>query len=611
MQQQDNAPKRKSGLPRLIEIAGTKKWWLFASMLLAVLATVAQFVPVVIVYEIINELAAHAADRSGLDSGRLWQLGLWSLAAFGLFGVLLYTSSMLSHIAAFNILYEIRVQIAEKLPTFSIGFFSKKASGEINKVMADDVEQIENFVAHHIPDITSAVVFPLIVIAYMFYVDWRLAAVALIPFPVGFGLMMTVMMSPRSKQAYRDNQDALEAMSAAVVEYVRAMPVVKVFGNTVDSFQRLTDSVFAHRDHYKKVSLNYSKIYPAFLTIASSSLLFIVPVAILLLYRTEDQAAFIPTILFFTIIGGGFFFPLLKLTFMAGLVNQITVGVERIDDILYRDAMPDSDSGQIPADASVEFDDVTFAYDRVTDDETAVQATVLKDVSFRAEPDTVTALVGPSGAGKTTMGLLIARFWDVQSGTIRIGGVDVRDIPLKRLMNHVSFVFQDSFLFFDTIEENIRMGNAKATLDEVMAAAKAAQCHEFIENLPDGYQTLVGEGGTYLSGGEQQRVSVARAILKDTPIIVLDEATAYADPENEGKMLDGLARLIKDKTVIIIAHRLSTITNADQILVIDNGSIVEEGVHLSLVASGGLYSSMWEIYSQARTWTLMPKGAAL
>jgi ATP-binding cassette subfamily B protein len=601
------SPKQKSGLARLIEVAGTKKWWLFASMTLAVLATLVQFVPTLVVYRIIEELAAHATDPSGVDRDLLWRLGWISLGSVGVFGVLRYASSMLSHIAAFNILYEIRVKLAEKLPRLSMGYFTRTASGKIKKILAEDVEQIEVFVAHHIPDITGAVVFPLLVVGYLFVVDWRLALAALVPFPLAFGLMARWMMSEESKRQYREHHASLEKMNAAVVEYVRGMPVVKVFGTAQESFRRLKETIIAHRDWSQKMSKSYSKTYPAFLTAASSSLMFIVPVAVWLLYRADAPNALIPTVLFFTLIGGGFFFPLLKLTFMAGLLIQISMGVERVDAILTEDEVVDRDTGRQPGDATITFDKVGFAYD-----ETAV----LKDVSFSARPGTVTALVGPSGAGKTTMGMLTARFWDVQSGAIRIGGVDIRAMKLETLMEHVAFVFQDGFLFFDTIEENIRMGNSRATMDEVIAAAKAAQCHEFVERLPDGYQTLVGEGGTYLSGGEQQRVGIARAILKDAPIVVLDEATAYADPENEGQILEGLARLIRDKTVLIIAHRLSTVTQADQILVIDEGQIVERGTHPQLVEAQGLYRRMWDTYSQARQWTLAsarklaPKGAA-
>lgn len=590
----DSEPRRKAGLARLIEIAGTKKWWLFASMALSVIGTGMQFVPIVCVYLIIVELAAHAADISQLDQGLLYRLGFISLASVAAYGALTYASLMLSHIAAFNILYELRVKTAEKLTRLSMGFFNQKTSGEIKKVMSEDVERIELFVAHHIPDITSAVVFPLIIIGYLFFMDWRLAIAAMVPFPLAMGIMAG-MMTGEAKEEYRNYHNALERMNAAVVEYVRGMPVVKVFGTALDSFRRLKESIISYRDWAQTMNEEYSTTYPAFLTAASSSLVFIVPAAVFLFVRTDAGEQFIPTVLLFLIVGGGFFFPLLKLLFIGSYLTQITIGMERIDNILYSDEMEDRDTGQRPTDASVEFDHVTFAYN---------DTNVLNDVSFRASPDTVTALVGPSGAGKTTAGLLTARFWDVHSGAVRIGGVDVRDMKLEDLMELVSFVFQDGFLFFDTIEENIRMGNTKATRKEVIQAAKAAQCHAFIQELPNGYDTLVGEGGVYLSGGEQQRIGIARVILKDTPIVVLDEATAYADPENEGKILQGLANLIENKTVIVIAHRLSTITDADQILVIDRGRLAQQGTHDELVQTEGLYWRMWDTYSRAREWTI-------
>lgn len=598
MQSTSNKNK-KNGLPRLIEIAGSKKWWLFASMILAVIATIVQFTPTVIVYEIIRELAVNATDLTSVDRSLLWRMGWLSLGAVGLFGILLYVSSMLSHIAAFNILYEIRIKLAEKLPRLSMGYFTNTDSGKIKKILAEDVEQIEVFVAHHIPDITSAILFPILVIGYLFVLDWRMALAALIPFPIAITLMVKVMMSNESMQLYQKHHTSLENMNSAVVEYVRGMPVVKVFGNETESFRRIEETIISHRDWSQLVSKCYGNTYPALLTAASSSLMFIVPVAVWLLYRTPNPGTLIPTVLFFTLIGGGFFFPLLKLTFMSGLLNQISLGVERIDAILDEKEIPEITSFCLPNDSTITFENVTFAYD---------EASVLQDISFTAKPGTVTALVGSSGAGKTTIGLLTARFWDVQSGVIRIGGVDIREMKLEALMDYVSFVFQDGFLFFDTIEENIRMGNSSATKNEVIAAAKAAQCHEFIERLPNGYQTLVGEGGTYLSGGEQQRVGIARAILKASPIVVLDEATAYADPENEGKILEGLTRLIQNKTVLIIAHRLSTISQADQILVIDDGRIVERGTHPELVAVQGIYYNMWNTYSKARQWTLTPKG---
>jgi ATP-binding cassette subfamily B protein len=592
--------KKKTGFGRLLQIAGSKKWLLFLSMILAVIATIFQFVPIIAVYLIVTELAAHATDISMVNQDKLYFLAYLSLGSILLYGIFMYVASMISHISAFTILYEIRVQISNKLSKLPMGFFNKKSSGKIKKIMAEDVERIELFVAHHIPDITTAIVFPAIIIIYLFIVDWRLALAALVPFPIAIG-MIAVMMGGRGKKQYVKYHNALENMNAAVVEYVRGMPVVKVFGTSIDSFQRLKETITNYRKGMIDMSKSYSSKYPMFLTIASSSLVFIIPVSVYILQNTNAGNDFISTVLIFLIIGGSFFFPMLKLMYVGGYIRQISVGVDRIDEILNMEEIENKDSNLKPSGASVEFENVSFAYDKTT---------VVDKVSFTAKPGTVTALVGPSGAGKTTLGLLTARFWDTNSGDIKIGGVSIKDIGLETLMDYVSFVFQDGFLFFDTIEENIRMGNSNASKEDVINAAKAAQCHEFIKELPNGYDTLVGEGGTYLSGGEQQRVGIARVILKNTPIVVLDEATAYADPENEGKILQGLSKLIKNKTVIIIAHRLSTITNADQIIVVAEGKIAERGTHKELVDKKGLYSKMWETYSQARNWKISWKGGA-
>ncbi len=413
-----------------------------------------------------------------------------------------------------------------------------------------------------------------------------------------FGLIFLWMAGGRAKKGFQEYHNALEKMNAAVVEYVRGMPVFRIFGSAGDSFRKLTESVSFYNTWSQKMNKDYSSTYPAFLTAASSSLVFLVPVSVALLKNSPDQTQIIPVILLFVIVGSGFFFPLLKLMFMAGMLQQINIGVDRIDSILNHEEMKEHDKGIDPEDNSIVFNKVCFTYDKVE---------VLNEVSFRAEPGEITALVGPSGAGKSTIGLLAARFWKVNSGRIMIGGIDIREMSGERLMNHFSFVFQDTFLFFDTIGENIRMGNSAATKEEVFAAAKAAQCHEFIERLPQGYRTMAGEGGTYLSGGEQQRVAIARAIMKNAPIVILDEATAYADPENEGKILEGLSRLIKGKTVLIIAHRLSTIKTADKILVVNDGRIAETGTHETLNAKNGLYSSMWETYSRAREWKINPE----
>ncbi|WP_031386395.1 ABC transporter ATP-binding protein [Desulfonatronum thiodismutans] len=596
--------KRKTGLLRLIELSGTKKWWLLGSMLLSVLASVALFVPYVAAYHILTELAAHAADPSGIDAGFIRHWGYVSLGAILLFGVLFFCSGMLSHIAAFNILYELRLALARKLARLPMGFFTKRSSGDIKKVMAEDVERIELFVAHHIPDVTSAVVFPALILGYLLVADWRLALVVLAVFLAAVLLQVAMVWSPKMKVQYEAYHASLGRMNGSIVEYVRGIQVVKVFGRSMEGFERLQRDILAFRDDTIAMARKFAPTYTGFLTLLSSTVLFLIPASVALLVAAPSYPVYAPTVFLFLILGGGVFFPLLKLLYMGSLLKQNAMGVELIDEILNKPEIIEPVEPRRPvtdhtADGVV-FEDVTFAYGADP---------VLKQVSFEARPGAVTALVGPSGAGKSTIAMLTARFWDVSGGEIRIGGVPIQRIGTSELMRHVSFVFQDNMLFFDTIEENIRMGDATSGFETVREAARAAQCHEFIEKLPQGYQTLVGEGGTYLSGGEQQRISLARAILKDAPVVILDEATAYADPENEGKILASFARLIKGKTVLVIAHRLSTITNADQILVVDGGRVVERGRHEALLEQGGLYSRMWQTYTMSREWVLASRGS--
>lgn len=587
--------KRKTGLARLIEIAGTKRRLLIGAMLLAVITAIVQFVPIIAVYNILIELAEHALDPSLIDKAYIWLWSYIALGAFFAFGVLTFASLMLSHIAAFNILYEIRMQLVQKMVRLPLGFFSRRASGELKKIMSDDVERIELFIAHHIPDIVTALLFPLILVSYMFAVDWRLAIVVLAVLAMAFYVMGRMYTGKKIREVSKRYVETLGRMNASIVEYIRGIQVVKTFTESTNAYRKLNDDIKEYRKFANEVNVQYQPTYVGFLTILSSTLLFIIPVAVWLLVGSASYATFVPVLLMFLFFGVAVFFPVLKLLWIGSFLNQNNMGVQKIDDILYMDEIEEPDIPRHPKDASVEFRNVSFAYDTTP---------ILKAISFISHPGTITALVGPSGAGKSTVAMLAARFWDVQSGEILIGGVPVKEIPTSVLMDNVAFVFQDNMLFFDTIEENIRMGNKTATFEEVARAACAAQCHEFIESLPNGYQTLVGEGGIYLSGGEAQRIALARAILKDSPIILLDEATAFADPENEGKILAAFSHLIKGKTVLVIAHRLSTITNADRILYVDKGVIAEQGTHEQLLALKGEYARMWETYNRAKRWTI-------
>lgn len=587
--------KRKTGLARLIEIAGTKRRLLIGAMLLAVITAIVQFVPIIAVYNILIELVEHALDPSLIDKAYIWLWSYIALGAFFAFGVLTFASLMLSHIAAFNILYEIRMQLVQKMVRLPLGFFSRRASGELKKIMSDDVERIELFIAHHIPDIVTALLFPLILVSYMFAVDWRLAIVVLAVLAMAFYVMGRMYTGKKIREVSKRYVETLGRMNASIVEYIRGIQVVKTFTESTNAYRKLNDDIKEYRKFANEVNVQYQPTYVGFLTILSSALLFIIPVAVWLFVGSASYATFVPVLLMFLFFGVAVFFPVLKLLWIGSFLNQNNMGVQKIDDILYMDEIEEPDIPRHPKDASVEFRNVSFAYDTTP---------ILKAISFISHPGTITALVGPSGAGKSTVAMLAARFWDVQSGEILIGGVPVKEIPTSVLMDNVAFVFQDNMLFFDTIEENIRMGNKTATFEEVARAACAAQCHEFIESLPNGYQTLVGEGGIYLSGGEAQRIALARAILKDSPIILLDEATAFADPENEGKILAAFSHLIKGKTVLVIAHRLSTITNADRILYVDKGVIAEQGTHEQLLALKGEYARMWETYNRAKRWTI-------
>ena len=564
-------------------------------MLLAVITAIVQFVPIIAVYNILIELAEHALDPSLIDKAYIWLWSYIALGAFFAFGVLTFASLMLSHIAAFNILYEIRMQLAQKMVRLPLGFFSRRASGELKKIMSDDVERIELFIAHHIPDIVTALLFPLILVSYMFAVDWRLAIVVLAVLAMAFYVMGRIYTGKKIREVSKRYVETLGRMNASIVEYIRGIQVVKTFTESTNAYRKLNDDIKEYRKFANEVNVQYQPTYVGFLTILSSALLFIIPVAVWLLVGSASYATFVPVLLMFLFFGVAVFFPVLKLLWIGSFLNQNNMGVQKIDDILYMDEIEEPDIPRHPKDASVEFRNVSFAYDTTP---------ILKAISFISHPGTITALVGPSGAGKSTVAMLTARFWDVQSGEILIGGVPVKEISTSVLMDNVAFVFQDNMLFFDTIEENIRMGNKTAIFEEVARAACAAQCHEFIESLPNGYQTLVGEGGIYLSGGEAQRIALARAILKDSPIILLDEATAFADPENEGKILEAFSHLIKGKTVLVIAHRLSTITNADRILYIDKGVIAEEGTHEELLVIQGQYAHMWKTYNRAKRWTI-------
>ncbi|EPY2305943.1 ABC transporter ATP-binding protein [Clostridium sporogenes] len=597
--------KKKQGIARLFEIAGEKKMLLVVSSVLSTLSAVMMLAPFLAVYKILEELLLNIKDLSGIDKSIMMQ---WGWIAFGclIIGLLfMYGSLMSSHVAAFRILYGLRVKLAKHLGKLSLGYLSGTSTGVVKKTLEQNVEKIEKFVAHTIPDLVNVTATVIILIISMFYLNVWMTLVCIVAYILGFGIQASLMFGEKARKNMKAYYDSLEQVNASAVQYVRGMPAVKIFGQTVFSFRKLSKDMNNYRDFSLKFTDEMQNGFIFFKVLVGSLLTFVLPVGLLIMSGEPDSLAFALTYLFFIVMMPGASAPIFKMTMLASSTRDINEGVLRIDNIFAEVPMKESEHPMHPENHNLEFQNVTFSYD-LSGVSTRTEA--LKDVSFNAKMGKVTALVGPSGSGKSTIANLIPRFWDVSKGSIKIGDVDIRNIKTEELMNIVSFVFQDTFLFYDSLYENIKVGNPNATKEEVIKAAKAAQCHEFIENLPKGYDTLIGEGGIYLSGGEEQRVSVARAILKNAPILVLDEATAFADPENEHKMQLALTELIKNKTVIIIAHRLSSIKEADQILVMENGSIVEKGTHEELCNLGGLYKGMWDAYTDAYDWTLKKGG---
>ncbi len=582
------AEKPKNGIARLLQIAGKRKYHLILSGLLAFLHAALALVPYVLVYYIIKELV-----DPPLNTGLIQQYLLWAVvAAVGSYG-LLYASGMASHIAAFNILYALRKETAIKLGRVPLGFIGDFNSGALKKIVTDDIERIEAFIAHQIPDFVKGFALPVVTIVYLFYVDWRLAAISFIPLLVLAVWIPTVFNDAFTKEMMKKYHQSQEDMNAGIVEFVRAMPVMKIFGQTADSFRQYSESVSEYADMSKKWVKKSAPPWAVFMSFMSNTTL---PILALGTYLFLQNGITLSTFILFLILGVGYIKPVFALANMGMEITLINRGVQRMDTILQQKEQAAHDDHPVFRDFTVEFKDVSFSYNNTVK--------VLDQVSFSVPGGSISAFVGSSGAGKSTAAQLIARFWDIQEGAILIGGVPTHTLPVEILMEKVSFVFQDSFMFHETIYENIRMGMDRSEA-EIVAAAKAAQCHRFIQRLPKGYQTRFGEKGVHLSGGEQQRIQLARAILKDAPILVLDEATAFSDPENEYLIQKAFSQLIRDKTVIVIAHRLSTITDADQVILFDQGKVIAKGTHQELLGQGEKYRQLWNAHLKAKEFEIV------
>jgi ATP-binding cassette subfamily B protein len=505
---------------------------------------------------------------------------------------------MCSHLAAFKTQYELKLEFTEHIASLPLGFHSANSTGKLRKIVDENIEKLEGFVAHSLPDLAGSFAMPVITLVIVFMFDWRLGLACLAPILIAYAIQMTATGTKKAKMFIEKYQNSLEDMSNASVEYVRGISVVKAFNQTIFSFRKFHGTIQAYSRFVAEQTTAFEKYFVAFMMVIGHAYLFLIPVIILLSGGVEDYAEFALASVFYLFFSFSLATPFTKLIYVSQIGIQVADGIERMDKILDIEPLAETEAPKVADGFSVAFEDVHFTYNGEN------EAVALSGVSFAAEQGEVTALVGASGSGKSTIAHLIPRFYDVAKGAIKIGGTDIREMSGEYLMSIVGFVFQVVFLFKQSILDNIKIGDPGASREEVMAAAEAAQCQEFAERLPNGYDTVIGQGGVHLSGGERQRIVIARAILKNAPILVLDEATAFADPENERNIQAALSELMKGKTVIVIAHRLSTVRGADKILVVDKGKIIETGAHDALIAAGGRYSAMWSQYTGAINWTL-------
>ena len=578
----------------MLELAGQKKHRLLAACALSVVAAAARIVPFFTIYALVRELLQCYAASTQVDPGRLSEYAGWTLAAALVYGLCAFFSSSLAHTAAYDIIYALRLQLMEKLTRVPSGYFTQTTQGAIKKILSDDTEQLEVFIAHHICDIVAAVATPLLTLIYLFVMDWRLALVTLVPIFISLVLLSACLNKPDKATLQVELHDSQERMQGTIIEYIHGMPVIKVFNRTLGAFRRYERDINGFVDAVTRTAYANARPMGAYYAFFGAQLLFLLPTSLLLL-QVERFLDFLPVVLMFFIVGSGLKEPLEDMMVKVLDTKRISEGMRRVDEILQLEEMSYGDTGA-PTHYDVQFENVIFAY--------GDGAAAVDDVSFTLSAGNVTGLVGPSGGGKSTLAQLLLRFYAPQQGTIRIGGVDIASIPPERLTRLVSYVFQESVLFHDTVENNIRMGDTSASHEDVVQAAKNAEIHEVIQRLPQGYDTVIGEGAAFLSGGERQRLAIARVFLRDTPIVVLDEATAYADAENEARIQQAFARLAKNKTVLIIAHRLKTVEKADQILVMQEGRLQGVGTHNALLAACPLYAEMVAANERRERWMI-------
>lgn len=593
--------KKKSAFSKLMELAGNHKYFSYISFVLAVISAWIALIPFYDVWRIIKEIIEVRPDFN--KAVHITSYG-WQAVGFALLSMVFYIAALMcSHKAAFKVQANMRVYMMGHIMKLPLGYVESKGTGKIRKIVTDSSAATETYLAHNLPDKAVSYATPIGLLAMMAVFDWRLGLISLIPAVLAFVIMGTMMMGTKMAEDMKQYQNSLETMSSEAVEYVRGVPVLKTFGQTVFSFKRFKAAI----DDYEKWTIDYTKamMLPMIgFTVFSNAIFAALIIAVYALCGNAITDTFLLNLIFYILITATLTTTLMKVAYAGESQMIVEDALKRMDEILDVKELPDGTSDNKIKDVSVSLKNVKFSYDDA-------KTNAIDGISLDIKAGEHIAFVGPSGGGKTTLASLIARFWDVSNGSISIGGVDIKNIENKKLMDMVSYVFQDSRLLKTSILENVRMGRPDASDSEVIEALKKAQCSDIIDKLPEGVNTVIGSKGTYVSGGEMQRLSIARAFLKNAPILILDEATAFADPDNEKKVQLAFESLSKDKTVIMIAHRLSTVTNADCIYVLKDGKIAESGTHEALVDAGGVYTHMWNEYNKSVNWQVGKAGKAI
>lgn len=583
--------KKKSDLQKLLDYAGNFRWMTYASWVLSVISALLALVPFIYIWKIIKEVLDVAPNYENATT--LTHNGIMAVV-FAVGAMLVYIGALMcSHIAAFRVQANIRKDAMHHIATLPLGFMDGIGSGKMRKTVNEASAATETYLAHQLPDSAGAMATPIGLIALLLFFDWRLGLLSLVPVVLAF-LIMSSMTGSKMKKKMEEYQNALDNMSNEAVEYVRGIPVVKTFGQSVFSFKKFKGSI----DEYEKWVISYTKdmMLPMMGYTTIINAVFAVLIAAAMIFTSSGvTTSFFVDLLFYVIITPVITVTLTKIMFSSENKMIVADAMKRIESVLDMKPLEETKTQKHPKDNSIKLSGVKFKYAKATEN-------AINGVDLTVAPGEHIALVGPSGGGKTTLASLIARFWDTTEGQILIGGEDVRDIPKKELSEAVSFVFQDAKLLKMSVLDNVRLSKPNATKEEVLKALHDAQCDDIAEKLPNGVDTVIGANGVYLSGGEQQRISIARVMLKNSPILILDEATAFADPDNETKVQEAFSAMSKGKTVIMIAHRLSTVTNADRIYVLENGKVAESGTHDTLTKSDGLYAKMWDEYNRSANW---------